>query len=202
MKSRLWTTLAGALVATLAPAQSFDKLWKNYDTAIEADRPRTALSVAETIARKALDKGDDGQLVKALFAERSLWGSLSPDSMTAATARLERRADAEERKPLRAVIHSLLAEIYAGRRWEDTANVSRAASFYRASVSDFAALAATKAETYVPAVVTGKDSHYFRGDLLSLIGCSVWDATPIAGHSPPASSATTPTPDSAKPPCC
>ena len=52
MKSRLWTTLAGALVATLAPAQSFDKLWKNYDTAIEADRPRTALSVAETIARK------------------------------------------------------------------------------------------------------------------------------------------------------
>jgi len=170
MRNRLWTTLAGLLVTTLAPAQNFNKLWKNYDAAIEADRPRTAISVAGEIARKALDKGDDGQLVKALFAERSLWGSLSPDSMTAATARLERRADAEERKPLRAVIHSLLAEIYAGQRWEDTANVSRAASFYRASVSDFAALAATKAETYVPAVVTGKDSHYFRGDLLSLIG--------------------------------
>ena len=94
MKSRLWITLAGLVVATLAPAQSFDKLWKDYDAAIEADRPRTALSVAETIARKALDKDDDGQLVKALFAERSLWGTLSPDSMTAATARLERREGA------------------------------------------------------------------------------------------------------------
>lgn len=182
MKSRLWITLAGALVATLAPAQSFDKLWKNYDTAIEADRPRTALSVAETIARKALDKDDDGQLVKALFAERSLWGTLSPDSMAAATARLERRADIEGRKPLRAVFHSLLAEIYADGRWADTALVSRAAAHYRASVSDFDALAATRTDAYVPAVVTGKDSRYFRGDLLSLIGRQAADGLHALGY--------------------
>ena len=69
MNKRLLLCLSATLIALLAPAQSFNKLWKQYDAARRADRPRTALTVAREVARKALDEGNNGQLVKALFAE-------------------------------------------------------------------------------------------------------------------------------------
>ena len=170
MNKRLLLCLSATLIALLAPAQSFNKLWKQYDAARRADRPRTALTVAREVARKALDEGNNGQLVKALFAERQLLGTLSPDSLSAATARLERLAAAEQRPTLRAVFHSLLAELCRDRAWTDTARARRAADHYRASVAPFAELAAASAEDFVPAAVTGKDSRYFRHDLLSLLG--------------------------------
>ena len=170
MNKRLLLCLGATLIALLAPAQSFNELWKQYDAARRADRPRTALTVAREVARKALDEGNNGQLVKALFAERQLLGTLSPDSLSAATARLERLAAAEQRPTLRAVFHSLLAELCRDRAWTDTARARRAADHYRASVAPFAELAAASAEDFVPAAVTGKDSRYFRHDLLSLLG--------------------------------
>ncbi len=170
MNVKFILAIACLFAATLAPAQSFHKLWKDYDAAVKADRPRTALSLTQALTRKALDEGDDGQLVKALFAGRNLWGQLSPDSLAEMDARIAQWAAAESDAPLRAVLHSLLADTYASRQWTDTACAGQAAAHYRASVADFADLATAKAGDYVPAVVTGKDSRYFGHDLLHLIG--------------------------------
>ncbi len=175
MNKRTWVSVIGAMAFTLLPAQSFKKLWKDVDAATAADRPRTALTVVRQIADKAAADGDEGQQVKALFAERTLAGHLSPDSLDAATRRIERLAAGTQRPALRAVLHVLLGDCYAAPYRRDTLLDRRAADHYRAATADFAALAATRAAALEPAVEQGRDSRYFGHDLLHVVARQALD---------------------------
>ena len=78
-------------------------------TAEDKDQPKSALAAIEKIERKA-EKGQDyGNLLAALMKELAMQNELSPDSLSAAKARLKKR-QALWRKEGRGV-EAVLAEI-------------------------------------------------------------------------------------------
>ena len=82
-----------------------------------ADRPRTALTVAREVARKALDEGNNGQLVKAcdllaafLEADESLRNGVASGYLTQARLRLAATLQDRTRFPSCLQLDSLLAD--------------------------------------------------------------------------------------------
>ncbi len=170
-------TLALALAAVLAlpigvRADSYKRLWAEYEAAERGDLPRTQAEVLERVAAKAAQEGSWGNLLKAQTRLMAVMHSISPDSLAPRVAALEAQAErCRATDPaLHAVICAVLGKAYADCPDLGDADGRISRDYYSMALSDPAMLASRKARDYGPFVIRGVDSKYFGRDLLSLIG--------------------------------
>ena len=174
---------------TGCPAASFDDLWKQVEKYERQDLPKSAYKVVEQIAAKADKERRKGQQMAALLYGCKLRQDIVPDSFYSDIMKLERLKRQTADEVQRAVLASVLGELYednANRNrnysdrtdahpdsirewsWEQFMKVS--SENYLLSMARPDLLAAAKAADYMPFVEKGKDAGYFGGDLLNVIG--------------------------------
>ena len=186
----LWSICAMFLCfGTGCPAASFDDLWKQVEKYERQDLPKSAYKVVEQIAAKADKERRKGQQMAALLYGCKLRQDIVPDSFYSDIMKLERLKRQTADEVQRAVLASVLGELYednANRNrnysdrtdahpdsirewsWEQFMKVS--SENYLLSMARPDLLAAAKAADYMPFVEKGKDAGYFGGDLLNVIG--------------------------------
>ncbi len=170
MKKILASLLLFVVATLCAFPRSYGKLWKTVEEARVKDLPRTALESVDRIYHKALSEGNDVEMLRALLVRHTFVGDISADSLPAAKQRMEQALLAEENPATKALLHSALGLLYRQSAYSDTVASRKSLRHFEASVKDVPALGAVKAESYVPALLLGKDSKIFRGDLLHVLG--------------------------------
>ncbi len=157
---------------TTTLADSYEKLWKQVETAGQKDLPKTQIELLQKIADKAEKEGNYGQLLEAKVRMVSAKTIVSPDSLAPALAQIEAEAALKEKAdPATAsVYYAVLGAAYRdmGRAYADSKSKSEA--FFAKAMSDPKLLASKTALAYKPFVMQGNDSKVFNNDLLSLIG--------------------------------
>ncbi len=158
-------------------ADSYTSLWKQYDTAVKKDLPRSQLKVLDAITKRATRENAYGHLLKAQLASVSAMASIAPDSLAAAINRLKaaEKAAATSNAVLAAVYQSVLGTAYAHNPSLDDDNEAMSKDYFKKSMSNPKALAGTLTTGYEPFVVDGVDSRYFGDDLLHIIGMAAGD---------------------------
>lgn len=152
----------------LATAQTYSRLWKDYEAAVSGDLPKTAVSVLDKVRAKALAEGNDGQLLRAVLLRLQQTSELSPDSLTAGLERLDSAATAERRPVVRSLWFAT-AGLVRLQQWGDTASQSRGRVMILEALSDLPALADARTADYLPLFEQGTDSRYYDDDVLSAI---------------------------------
>ena len=157
--------------------QTYSDLWKQVEQAQNKDLPKTAIAHLEKIEKKAQKEQAYGQLMRSTLLHAQLMAEVAPDSLAPAVARLEQQEQQAQSNPvLQAVYDAVLSQIYLRNHQltEDWKTLSDNFSTKALARPDL--LAQTKAESYVPFVVKGKNSTMFDDDLLSVIGyeLSAW----------------------------
>lgn len=174
---------------TGCPAAGFDDLWKQVEKYERQDLPKSAYKVVEQIAAKADKERQKGQQMAALLYGCKLRQDIVPDSFYSDIMKLERLKRQTTDEVQRAVLASVLGELYednAGRNrnysdrtdahpdsireWSREQFMKVASENYQLSMARPDLLAAPKAADYMPFVEKGKDAGYFGGDLLNVIG--------------------------------
>ena len=173
-------------------AQSYDDLWKELQEAEKKSLPQTAIKVADRIYEKALKEKNAGQLFKAYLTKASKQEELTPDSAYTHYAQMEEWVKQESDALNKAVLHSLLAERYAGylssnsyalsqrtdlvdevpedlREWTANLFIQQIDAHAQASLQDEAILLQTKTDKFVPLVIKGEGSKYYGHDLFHLL---------------------------------
>ena len=192
MKKKIWW-LAG-LFAFLCftvegRAESYDALWQKVKQYEKRDLPKSALKVVEQIAGKAGREQHKGQRMAALLYGCRLRQAVVPDSFYTDILKLERLKRQASDEVERAVLASVLGELYDENSGRNRNNSQRtdahpdslrewsAAQFRKASADNYALsmahpalLAEAKAADYMPFVERGADASCFDGDLLNVIG--------------------------------
>lgn len=180
-------------------AQSYDKLWKEVEQAKKKSLPQTVIRLTEDIYRKARAADDVPQMLKAYVWRMKWQESLTPDSFYVDLRNLEQWA-ARARQPVeRALLHSLIASIYAdyahsnweirGRtdlpvedapadiqEWSPNLFVHKVLAETKAALSDSTLLLNTSTKNYVPFIELGKASEYYHHDLYHLLVSRAIDA--------------------------
>ena len=171
MKCRQLLILAALLLTTMELfGQSYKVLWKQVETAQEKDLPKTAVCYLEQLEKKATRERAYGQLLKATLLHARLQSEVAPDSLQPAVNRLERQEQKATDVALQAVYDAVLSVIYK-QNHQLTDDWERTSRNYAAKAMEHPeALAAVKADDYVPFVVKGKDSELYGHDLLSIVG--------------------------------
>ncbi len=163
-------------LAVTAAAQSYAKMWKQVETFAGKDLPKSALAEVKQIEAKALNEGNDVQLLRALLMQRVYGGSLSPDSAKTYTARLEAGLQREKQPVMQCLWQSALAQCYLltdGADFRGDEGAERRAKAKRAfevSLSNLDSLAQAKTHDYLPLFEEEKGSRtYFADDLLHVL---------------------------------
>ena len=153
-----------------AAAQSYARLWKDAQAAMNDDKPKTALQTVERIVAKATAERQEAQLLKGVLVQLQLHQDIAPDSAKKMLRQLEETAGRPDgMTPEAAALWRSATGQLCMKQWGDTAAVSRGKDLLRASVADFERLHQAKATDYLPLFVAGKDSRYFQNDLLSVL---------------------------------
>ena len=191
--------IVGAFVALFyAPllpmlsAQSYDDLWKQLQEAERKSLPQTVIKLADQIYEKALKEKNAGQLFKAYLTKESQQEELTPDSSYVRYSHMEEWVKSETEPLNRAVMHSLLAEMYADylnsnayaltrrtdlvdevpediREWTANIFIQRIDAHAQASLEDEALLLQTKTDAFIPLVIQREGSKYYGHDLFHLL---------------------------------
>lgn len=169
MKNLMFSLFFLLLPLTGAWAQTYEALWKEAETAAAKDHPRTALTFVDKVYRKALDEGNDGQLLRAMLSRRLLDEEISPDSGRVSLERMEAALRKETRPAMKAVWHAALAKVW-GQTRRDTAAAAKAHAHLMAATRDVALLGTTHTTGFLPVLTKGTDSRLYDDDMLSLIG--------------------------------
>ena len=170
-------------------AVNYEKLWKQVRQYEREDLPKSAYKVVEQIADRAGQEGDKGQRMAALLYGCKLRQQVVPDSFYNDILRLERLKRQTTDEVERAVLASVLGELYennAGRNrnhstrtdahpdsireWSRAQFEQAASENYRLSMARPEVLAEARAADYLPFVEQGEDAAYFDGDLLNVVG--------------------------------
>ncbi len=174
---RLFLPLFAAAIAFLfflAPAQaqrrSYKKMWAAVEQARTNDLPRTALEHLDAIRRKAAGERNDAEMLRALIARHAFAGDIATDSAAVERQRIEHALARETKPEMKALWHSALGMLYGQQLWRDTLARRMSREHFVASLSQPDVLAAAQAADYVPALVIGKESAAFGGDLLHVVG--------------------------------
>lgn len=194
MKIKLISILALLLWGVGTHAQTFDKLWKQVEQAEKKSLPKTVIQVTDQIFQKASAEKNSPQMLKAYTWRMRYRDMLTPDSFYVNLEGLERWAETTDKPMDQAVLHSLLAGMYAdyamGNRWQirqrrdiveelPTADIRQWAGnqfvqqvikHTRASLKEPNQLLATSSRIYIPFVELGETSEYYRHDLYHLLG--------------------------------
>lgn len=150
-------------------AQSYNALWKKAVAAQEDDLPRTALDIVSQIQQKAEHEGNTAQLIRALCHRVLLGEDISNDSLTVEIGRMRAYRDAETRPVERALWNVVMAEVCTQRAYADTAFRSFATQCFEESLRDFNALSHARTNDYLPLFDKGKQSAYFKHDVLHVL---------------------------------
>lgn len=175
-------------------AQSFAQLWKEAEQFEKKSLPQDVIRQADKIYRKAEAEGNTPQMLKAYSWRMKYREKLSPDSFYVHIKELEGWLKRTEKPLDRAVLHTMIANIYAdyyeNHRWglqartnvvdsvypedirEWTANmfVQTVFAHNRESLKERSLLLRTSSKNYIPFVELGSTSEYFRHDLYHLLG--------------------------------
>ena len=161
------------LMPLAAAADTYTSLWKQYDTALQKDHPKTALDVLSQILGKATRERAYGHLLKAQLATAQQQCAISVDSLQPAIDRLrryEQNAVQSGDKVLAAIYQSVLGTIYTDN-WmgiDETGKLGK--QYFKKSMSNPEALAEAYSTGYEPFVIDGTDSRYFYHDMLHVLG--------------------------------
>ncbi len=191
MKAIVLSILGWMVVFFCMPchAESYDKLWKQVRQYEEKDLPRSAYGVVERIAVKADKERQKGQQMASLLYGIMLRKHLVPDSFYNDLRRLEKMRKTTTDEVERAVLCSVLGELYENqitrtknvservdahpdsiREWSQLQYLAAAEDAYYSSLCLPEKLAEAKVKDYLPFVKQGTDAGYFGGDLLNVIG--------------------------------
>ncbi len=181
-------------------AQTYDQLWKQVDQAENNGKPQTAIEIITRIGEKATAEKNAGQLLKATTERMKFRNRLTPDSFYVGVQHLEQWAITAEKPLDKAVIHSLLAEVYANyaaqnqwqlrqrtdivdeepsadiREWSSNQFVQQVLAHSREAFKDKELLLAASSQTYLPFVTQGEGSTYYKHDMYHLLGSRAVDA--------------------------
>ena len=81
--------MAAWLLPSMAFADSYSSLWKQWERAVVRDHPKTELMVLQKIADKATAERAYGHLLKAQVQAVNVQLQLSPDSLRSGVKRME-----------------------------------------------------------------------------------------------------------------
>lgn len=105
--------LVGLGVIPALQAQTFDKLWKEVEQAQKKGLPKTVIKKTEEIYQKGEREKNSAQMLKAYMWRMKTQETLTPDSFYVGLKGLEQWAKQTDKPMDRAVLHSLIAGIYA-----------------------------------------------------------------------------------------
>ncbi len=113
VSGRILSVFSSLLLTSLLCAQSDYSLWKRLEQAERKDMPQTVMKIAGQIYRKAKRNNDMPHMLKAYMYRTKYQQMLTPDSFYVHLNQLEEMAKQERRPVERAILHSLLAGVYA-----------------------------------------------------------------------------------------
>lgn len=189
-------------------SSSYSALWKQ-EQQLEADgKPQSAYAIVQTILKKALAEGHQGQAMSARLRAAGLHQEWAPDSFFTDITELEHLRAQEKRPEAKAIYASILAEIYENNRnrsqasgleltseemkeWTREQYDSAAVENWRRSLADIPTLAAARSKDWLPFIAQNIHSSYFRHDLLHILWQRVrdhrqqiWKKSPAAELAP------------------
>ena len=94
-------------------AQTYDKLWKQVEQAEKKSLPETVIKLTGEIYQKGEKEKNSPQMLKAYMWRMRYRDMLTPDSLYTNLNGLELWAKQTDQPMDRAVLHSLIAEIYS-----------------------------------------------------------------------------------------
>ena len=94
-------------------AQTFDKLWKQVEQAEKKSLPQTVIKLTGEIYQKGEAEKNSPQMLKAYMWRMKYRDMLTPDSLYTNVKELEQWAKLADKPMDRAILHSLIAGIYA-----------------------------------------------------------------------------------------
>ena len=173
-------------------AQSFDELWKQVEQAEKNNLPRTLVDLTDKIYRKAEKKKDSPQMLKAYMWRMKYRETIAPDSFYINLQGLEQWVQQTKVSIDRAILHSLIAGIYADyaqqnrwalrrqkeiegkipgdiKEWTGNMFIEKIGMHAREAVKDSVLLLKTSSRTYIPFVELGEASEYYHHDMYQLL---------------------------------
>ena len=157
----------GLFFVLCAAAQSYEKLWSKYEDAFDDDKPKTALSILQTIGRKAANEKNDGQLIRSMIFTLQVQEEISPDSLLPEVARLEAVMKKTKNPTSLVILQALLGRLYSMHDY-DTLHYKRGVALLRKAMQDPALLARATTKDYQALFDIEEGSKYYNHDLLSV----------------------------------
>lgn len=180
-------------VIPAAQAQTFDKLWKDVEQAEKKSLPKTVIKLTDEIYQKGEKEKNSAQMLKAYMWRMKNQEALTPDSFYVGLKGLEQWAKQTDKPMDRAILHSLIAGIYADyasqnqwtlrrrteivgetpsadmREWTANMFVEKVRTNVKEALADSVLLLKTSSRTYIPFVELGETSEYYHHDMYHLL---------------------------------
>ena len=174
-------------------AQTFDKLWKQVEQAEKKSLPQTVIKLTGEIYQKGEAEKNSPQMLKAYMWRMKYRDMLTPDSLYTNVKELEQWAKQADKPMDRAILHSLIAGIYANyaannqwqlrqrteivgeapsadmREWTANMFVEKIRTSIKEAMADSVLLLNTSSRTYIPFVELGETSEYYHHDMYHLL---------------------------------
>lgn len=185
--------LFGLGVIPAVQAQTFDKLWKEVEQAQKKSLPKTVIKLTDGIYQKGEKEKNSAQMLKAYIWRMKTQETLTPDSFYVGLKGLEQWAKQTDQPMDRAILHSLIADIYANyaarnqwqlrqrteiagetpsadmREWTANMFVEKVRTNTKEALADSVLLLKTSSRTYIPFVELGETSEYYHHDMYHLL---------------------------------
>lgn len=185
--------LFGLGVIPNVQAQTFDNLWKEVEQAQKKSLPKTVIKLTDEIYQKGEKENNFAQQLKAYVWRMRTQESLTPDSFYVDLKGLEQWLKRVGRPIDRAILHSLIAGIYADyatnnqwqlrqrteivgeapeadmREWTANRFVEKVRANVKKALADSALLIKTSSRGYIPFVELGETSEYYHHDMYHLL---------------------------------
>ena len=191
---RIWmAVLCGLGLIPAMQAQTFDQLWKQVEQAQKKSLPQTVIKLTGEIFQKGEKEKNSPQMLKAYMFRMRYRDELNPDSLYTSLKGLEQWAQQTDKPMDQAILHSLLAGIYADyaennqwqlrrrteivgeapaadmREWTANMFMDKVLANVKESLADSALLLKTSTRTYIPFVKLGATSEYYHHDMYHLL---------------------------------
>lgn len=174
-------------------AQTFDKLWKEVEQAEKKSLPKTVIKLTGEIYQKGEKEKNSPQMLKAYLWRMKYREMLTPDSLYTSLKGLEEWAKRTDQPMDRAILHSLIAQVYANyaadnqwqlrqrteivdqtpstdiREWTANMFVDKVQANVKETLADSVLLLKTSSRTYIPLVELGETSEYYHHDMYHLL---------------------------------
>ncbi|MEG1685041.1 MAG: MG2 domain-containing protein, partial [Bacteroides sp.] len=195
MKIKLFSFVSLLLlsVAISAQSQSYKKLWDKVYSLEKKDLPTSVIKVTEQIYNKARKENNLGEALKAYQLRMKYREELSPDSFYIDLKQLEAWTTNELNPANKAVLHSVLAEVYLRafdnlvykiplqaattsiapidiRQWTKKDFIECILKSIRLSMAEPTMQQNTSSTRFEPLAVIEPTSKYFRHSLFDLLG--------------------------------